>query len=82
MKNIAIVTAAVLSLGVAACNKPATDANLANDTVVENTASTDVNAAVGNDMNANADAALNATGNAVDNAGAVMNNTVKATENK
>lgn len=82
MKNFAIVSVAVLTLGVAACNKTDANANLANDTAVENTASMDVNAALGNDMNANADAALNATSNAVDNAGAVMNNTANAVVNK
>ena len=43
MKKVA-VTVAVLALGLAACNKAA-DNNAANDTVVENTATTDVNVA-------------------------------------
>ena len=63
MKKVAILTAAVLALGLAACNKNNADNNAANETAVENTASTDVNAATGNDVTANADAALNATGN-------------------
>ena len=45
MKKVAIVTVAVLALGLAACNKNNADNNAANETAVENTASTDVNAA-------------------------------------
>ena len=69
MKKVAIVTVAVLALGLAACNKNNADNNAANETAVENTASTDVNAATDNAGAANADAALNAAGNDVDNAG-------------
>ena len=58
MKKLAIVTVAVLALGVAACNKNNAENNAANETAVENTASTDVNAATG--ATANADEALNA----------------------
>ena len=65
MKKVAIVTAAVLALGLAACNKNNADNNAANETAVENTASTDVNAASDNAGAANADAALNAAGNDV-----------------
>ena len=45
MNKVAIVTAAVLVLGLAACNKNNADNNAANETAVENTASTDVNVA-------------------------------------
>jgi hypothetical protein len=77
----AAVTALVLALGLAACNKAA-DNTAANETGVEANAATDVNAAT-DEANATsaADAALNApagnesAGNAVDNAAA-------ATENK
>lgn len=68
MKKVAIVTAAVLALGLAACHKDNAANNAANETVVENTASTDVNAAAGNDVTANADAALNAPVNETGNA--------------
>ncbi len=78
MKKVAIVTVAVLALGLAACNKNNADNNAANETAVENTASTDVNAADGNDVTANADAALNAAGNAVENAGNVVDNAQNA----
>ena len=81
MKKVAIVTAAVLALGLAACNKSNADNNAANETAVENTASTDVNAA-GNDVTANADAALNTAGNAVENAGNAVENAQNAVENK
>ena len=81
MKKVA-VTVAVLALGLAACNKP-TENNAANETAVENTASTDVNVATENaGAEANADAALNAAGNAVENAGAAVNNAAAAVENK
>ena len=60
MKKIAIVTVAVLALGLGACNKDNTDNNVANETAVENTAAADVNAADYSAVNA-ADAALNAT---------------------
>src|SRR5881394_385368 len=81
MKKVAIVTVAVLALGLAACNKNNAENNAANDTAVENTASTDVNAA-GNDVTANADEALNAASNSVENAGAAVNNAANAVENK
>ena len=68
MKKIAIVTVAVLALGLGACNKDNADNNVANETAVENTAAADVNAADNSAVNA-ADAALNATDNAVENAG-------------
>src|SRR5947207_14738075 len=80
MKKLAIVTVAVLALGVAACNKNNAENNAANETAVENTASTDVNAAT--EATANADVALNAAGNAVENAGAAVNNASNAVENK
>ena len=67
MKKVAIVTAAVLALGLAACQPKAEENNAANETAVENTAATDVNAAENADVAANADAALNAAGNAVEN---------------
>jgi hypothetical protein len=54
----------------------------ANETAVENTASTDVNVATGNDVTANADAALNAADNAVENAGNAVDNAQNAVENK
>jgi len=73
MKKVAIVTVAVLALGLAACNKNNTDNNAANETGVENSASTDVNAATNDSVNA-ADNALNAASNAVDNAGAAVDN--------
>ena len=41
-----------------------------------------VNAATGNEATANADAALNAAGNAVENAGAAVNNAANAVQNK
>ena len=82
MKKVAIVTAAVCALALGACTKN-DEANIAaNDTVVENTAATDVNVAVGNDVTANADAALNAADNAVENAGNAIDNAQDAVENK
>jgi outer membrane lipoprotein SlyB len=85
MKKVAIVTAAVLALGLAACNKNDADNNTANDTAVENTASTDVNAATNDSVNA-ADAALNATDNSVANASNALDSAnataANATENK
>ena len=75
MKKVA-VTALVLTLGLAACNKPAEN-TAANETAVENTAATDVNVATENaGAEANADAALNAP-EAVD-----TNAPANATENK
>jgi hypothetical protein len=80
MKKIAIVTVAVLALGITACKPASTDNNAANETAVENNAETDVNAAA-NDVGNAADAALNvaenninAAGNAVENAGNVVEN--------
>ncbi|MES2135659.1 MAG: hypothetical protein V4502_01190 [Pseudomonadota bacterium] len=80
MKKVAVVTAAVLALGLAACNKN-TDNNAANETAVENTAATDVNAASTDATNA-ADTALNAADNAVENAGNAVDNAHAAVENK
>jgi uncharacterized lipoprotein len=79
MKKVAIVTAAVLALGLAGCHKDNAANNAANETAVENTASTDVNAATGNDVTANADAALNAP---VNETNATGNNVTNATTNK
>jgi hypothetical protein len=76
MKKVAIVAVAALALGAAACTKNA-DNTAANETVVENTASTDVNVAT-NDVTANADAALNATDNSV----SAAENATNAVENK
>ena len=81
MKKVAIITAAVCALGLAACNRDTSANNAANETAVENTAATDVNAA-GNDVTANADAALNAADNAVENAGNAVDNAQNAVENK
>jgi predicted small secreted protein len=78
MKKVA-VTALVLALGLAACNKN-TDNNAANETAVENNAEYDVNAAT-NDAAASADAALNDAGNAVENAGNAVDNASNAVEN-
>src|SRR5690349_9930014 len=83
MKKVAIITAAVCALGLAACNKDNSANNAANETAVENTASTDVNVATENaGAEANADAALNAASNDVANAGAAVNNAQAAVENK
>jgi hypothetical protein len=79
MKTTAIVTVAVLALGLAACNKNADNA-AANETAVENNADVDVNAA-SNDATAVADDALNAAGNAVDNAGNAVDNASDAVAN-
>ena len=79
MKKVAIVTVAVLALGLAACNKN-TDNNAANETAVENNAEYDVNAAT-TDATNSADAALNATDNALDNAGNAVANASNAVEN-
>ena len=85
MKKVAIVTVAVLALGLAACNKNNADNSAANETAVENNAEYDVNAATNDSVNA-ADNALNATGNAVENAGNALDNAgaaaANATENK
>ena len=81
MKKVAtVVTIAVLALGLAACNKKDADDNTANETAVENTASTDVNAASNDSVNA-ADNALNAASNEVSNAGAAVNNASAAVSN-
>jgi hypothetical protein len=82
MKKVAIVTVAVVALGLAACAKNNADNNAANETAVENNAETDVNAATNAGAEANADAALNAAGNEVANAGAAVNNASNAVENK
>ena len=74
------LTVAVLSLGVVACNNTEENA-AANETVVENTAELDVNAATNEALEANADAALNAAGNAVENAGEAVENAAEAVEN-
>ena len=79
MNKTAIVTVAVLALGLAACNKNA-DNNAANETAVENNADLDVNVA-SNDSTAVADNALNAAGNAVDNAGNAVDNASDAVAN-
>jgi len=87
MKKVAIVTVAVLALGLAACNKNNAANNAANETAVENNADMDVNAASNEAVEANADAALNAgvsndvanIGNAADTGTAAVTN---ATENK
>jgi predicted small secreted protein len=77
MKKLAIVTVAVLALGVAGCNKA--ENNAANETAVENNAETDVNAAT-NDATA-ADQALNAAGNDVNAAGNAVDNAQNAVSN-
>jgi hypothetical protein len=79
MKKVAIVTVAVLALGLAACQKSADNA-AANETAVENNAEYDVNAA-SNDATAVADNALNAAGNAVENAGNAVGNASDAVAN-
>ena len=81
MKKIAIVTVAVLALGLAACNKNDADNSAANETAVENTAATDVNAASTDATNA-ADNALNVADNSVQNAGNAVDNAQAAVENK
>jgi hypothetical protein len=74
------LTVAVLSLGVVACNNTEENA-AANETVVENTAELDVNAATTDALEANADAALNEAGNAVDNAAEAVDNAADAVAN-
>jgi hypothetical protein len=81
MKKVAIITAAVCALGLGACTKNNADTNTANETAVENTASSDVNAASTDATNA-ADAALNAAGNSVENADNAVENAQNAVENK
>ena len=81
MKKVAIVTAAVLALGLAACNKNNADTtNTANGTDVENAASVDTNTAAENATTA-ADNALNAAGNAVNAAGNEVSNASNAVSN-
>jgi hypothetical protein len=80
MKKVAIVTVAVLALGLVACNKNNADNNAANETGVENSASADVNAATNDSVNA-ADAALNNASNAVENAGNAVDNAQDAVKN-
>jgi hypothetical protein len=81
MKKVAtVVTVAVLALGLAACNKNNVDNNAANETAVENTASSDVNAATNDSVNA-ADNALNAASNEVSNAGNAVDNAQSAVNN-
>lgn len=75
MKTFA-VTAAVLSLGLAACS--GNDANTTNETAVEANAEYDVNAAT-NDAAAAGD--LNAAENALDNAANAVDNAGDAVEN-
>ena len=82
MNKAAIVTAAVLALGLAACNKNNGDNNAANETAVENTASTDVNAATDTTGAANADAALNAAGNSVENSSNAVANVANTSTNQ
>jgi hypothetical protein len=83
MNKVAIVTAAVLVLGLAACNKNNADNTAANVTAVENTASTDVNVATENTgAEANADAALNAAGNSVDNSSNAVANVANTSTNQ
>ena len=75
MKKIA-VTVAVLALGLAACSKNEADNAAANETVVENAAEADVNAAA-----EAADNALDAADNAVDAAGNAVDNAAEAVDN-
>lgn len=76
MKTVA-VTVAVLALGLAACTKnDAADNAAVNETVVENAAETDVNAAT-----MTADNALDAAGNAVEDAGNAVDNAASAVDN-
>ena len=74
-----VALTAVLALGLAACGGDKT-ANNAAETNAENAAIADVNGAT-NDTTANADAALNAAGNAVDNAGNAVENAGNAVDN-
>ena len=80
MKKVAIVTVAVLALGLAACNKSDAGNNAANETAVENNAEYDVNAATNDSVNA-ADAALNSASNAVENDGDAVDNAQDAVQN-
>ncbi len=80
MKKVAIVTVAVLALGLAACNKSTAENNAANETAVENNASYDVNAATNESVNA-ADNALNVAGNDLNAAGNEVSNASNAVSN-
>src|SRR5690348_17400743 len=80
MKKIAIVTVAVLALGLAACNKNNAENNAANETAVENNAANDTNVATENATTA-ADNALNAAGNDVNAAGNAVENASNAVAN-
>ena len=80
MKKVAIITAAVCALGLGACTKTDEANNAANETAVENTASTDVNAATNDSVNA-ADNALNATDNSVNAAGNTLDNASNTASN-
>ena len=77
MKKVVIATAAVLALGLAACQDNAADNNASAVNTVENEAEADVNAAADNTAAA-ADQALNAADNAVENAGEAIENAAEA----
>ena len=77
MKTFA-VTVAVLSLGLAACQK--NDADATNETAVEANAEYDVNVAT-NDAAMAADNSLVAADNALDNAANAVDNASDAVEN-
>ncbi len=78
MKKVA-VTVAVLTLGLAACQKNAQENAAGNETAVENTAEVDTNAAAVDATNA-ADAALDNVSNDV-NAVGTSDNTVNTSGN-
>jgi hypothetical protein len=67
------VTVAVLALGLAACQKTTNNVMAANETAVENNAEYDVNASADAALNA-ASNDINAAGNAVENAGNAVSN--------
>ncbi len=79
MKKIALTLAAVAALGVAACTNQADEANSAENVsdlgMAENEAMDDVNVA------ANDAASINAAENALDNAGAAIDNASDAVAN-
>ena len=79
MKKVAL-TAAVLALGLAACQPKNDESNAANETAVENNAEADTNAATTDAANS-ADAALNSADNALENAGNAVENAGNAVEN-
>jgi hypothetical protein len=81
MKKVAIVTCAVIALGLAGCNKSYSENNAANETAVENNAEYDVNAATNASVEANADEALNAAASNVENAGNAVNSAQNAVDN-